>query len=349
MSVAADADFVAGVDTHLDTHTAAISDGRGHLVAGRQVPASEAGYQELLAWARAQAAGRTLVWAVEGAGHYGLNLARHLAAAGEQVAEISHTPHVGKRRAGKTDAIDALRAARELLAAPRPAQPRADGDREALRLLMTDRDHAVRSCRSARALLAATLVTMPGWLRDQLRALPPGRRARACAALAAPEGADRLATIQHQTVARIGQRIEDLAGQARQIEAQIAQIVEDLAPGLVAAEPGLGYLSAAQILLSWSHRGRVRSEAAFAQLAGVAPIPASSGRTIRHRLSRGGDRQLNRALHAVIITRTRSHQPTRDYITRRQADGRTPKEIRRCLKRYLARHLYRELNRLDTT
>jgi transposase len=341
--------YVVGVDTHLDTHTAAICDGGGRLLAEQQAPASAAGYGQLLAWARAQAAGTPLIWAVEGAGHYGLNLARHLAAAGQQVAEISRTPHVGLRRTGKSDAIDALRAARELLAAPHPAVLRADGDREALRLLMTERDHVVRCCRSGRALLAAVLVTMPDDLRGQLRALPAPRRARACAALAVPPHAGRLATIQHQMLARLGQRIGDLDTQARQLEAEITAIVEDLAPGLVGREPGLGYLSAAQILLSWSHRGRVRSEAAFAALAGVAPIPASSGRTVRHRLNRGGDRQLNRALHTVIITRTRHHQPTRDYITRRQADGRTPKEIRRCLKRYLARHLYRELNRLDTT
>jgi transposase len=349
VSVPADVSFVVGVDTHLDTHTAALCDGQGRLLGDRQVPVTAAGYEQLLTWATGQAAGSPLTWAIEGAGHYGLGLARHLAAAGQQVTEIGRTAHAGKRRAGKTDAIDAARAARELLAAPHPAVPRADGDREALRLLIADRDQAVRSCRSARALLTAMLVTMPGPLRDHLRVLPARARARACAALAGPPGADRLTTIQHQTLARIGQRIEYLASQASDIEDQITVIVEDLAPGLVQNEPGLGHLSAAQILLAWSHPGRIRSEAAFAMLAGVAPLPASSGRTIRHRLNRGGDRQLNRALHQVITTRARHHQPTRDYITRRTADGLTSKETRRCLKRYLARHLFRELNRLDTT
>ena len=349
MSAAGQDCYVAGVDTHLDTHTAAICDGGGKLLAERQVPATEAGYADLLAWARHLAGDHALAWAVEGAGHYGLNLARHLAAAGQQVAEISHTPHLGKRRAGKTDAIDALRAARELLAISHPAQPRADGDREALRLLIADRDQVVRACRSARALLAAVLVTMPGSVRQQLRSMPSARRARACAALTVPAGAGRLTAIQHQTLARIGQRILALAAESRQIETQISAIVDDLAPGLVAAEPGLGHLSAAQILLSFSHRGRIRSEAAFAQLAGTAPIPASSGRTVRHRLSRGGDRQLNRALHTVIITRARCHQPTKDYLARRQTDGKTQREAIRCLKRYLARHLFRELSRLDTT
>jgi transposase len=349
MSAAAQDYLVAGVDTHLDSHTAVICDGRGHQISQEQVPATTAGYGQLLAWARGQAAGLPLSWAVEGTGHYGAGLARHLAAAGEQVAEIGHTRHIGKRRAGKTDSIDALRAARELLASAHPAVPRAGGDREALRLLITSRAHAVRACRSARALLAGLLVTMPDDLRQPLLALPAARRARTCAALAAPPGADRLTAIQHQTLARLGSRILALAAEARQIEAQITPIVEDLAPGLVAAEPGLGYLSAAQILLTWSHQGRIRSEAAFAMIAGTAPLPASSGRTTRHRLNRLGDRQLNRALHTIITTRARCHQPTRDYLTRRQTSGQTKREATRCLKRYLARHLYRTLEHLDTT
>ena len=341
--------LVVGVDTHLDTHTAALCDRQGQLLGEIQVPATPAGYERMLAWARAQSASCPLTWAIEGSGHYGLGLSRHLAAAGQQVTEIGHTAHVGKRRAGKTDSIDALRAARELLAAPHRAVPRAGGDREALRLLIADRDQAIRSCRSARALLAAVLVTMPGHLRTQLRALPSRARSRACAALTCPPGTDRLTTIQYQTLARIGQRIEYLAGQASDTEAQITLTVEDMAPGLVAAEPGLGHLSAAQLLLAYSHPGRIRTEAAFAMLAGTAPIPASSGRIIRHRLNRGGDRQLNRALHTIITTRARHHQPTRDYITRRTAPGLTRREAIRCLKRYLARHLYRHLNRLDTT
>jgi transposase len=349
VSAAAQDHLVIGVDTHLDTHTAAICDRGGRLLDEIQVPATTAGYGDLLAWARGRAAGTPLAWAIEGTGHYGLGLARHLASQGEQVAEIGSTRHIGKRRAGKTDAIDALRAARELLACQHPAVPRAGGDREALRLLIADRDHAVRACRSARALLAGLLVTMPDDLRQPLLALPAARRARTCAALAAPPGADRLTTVQHQTLARLGTRIQALAAETRQIGTQITAIVEDLAPGLVASEPGLGYLSAAQILLAWSHKGRVRTEAAFAMIAGTAPLPASSGRTTRHRLNRLGDRQLNHALHTVITTRARCHQPTRDYLARRQADGQTRREATRCLKRYPSRHLFRALNRLDTT
>jgi transposase len=220
---------------------------------------------------------------------------------------------------------------------------RADGDREALRLLMTGRDHAVASCKSARTALAAVLVTAPAPLREQLRHLPRERRARACAALDCPPGADRQTRVLHQTLARLGQRIAGLTGTAAGIEAQITAIAGDMTPGLVAAEPGLGALSAAQILLSWSHAGRIRSEAAFAMLSGTAPVPVSSGRTDRHRLNRLGDRQLNRALNVIAVNRMRCHPATQSYVQRRRAERRTDREIRRCIKRYIARHLYRTL------
>ena len=338
-----EADLVVGVDTHLDTHTAAICDARGRAVSQLQVPATAAGYEQLLAWARSAARDRQAVWAVEGTRHYGLGLARHLSSAGEQVSEIDCSRHVGKRRAGKSDPIDAVRAARELLARPTPAQMRADGDREALRLLMIDRDNAVQSAKTARTALAAVLVTAPAPLREQLRPLPRERRAKACAALTCPDTADRQTRVLHQALIRLGQRIAALASVAAELEAQITEIVEEMAPGLVAAEYGLGYLSAAQILLSWSHAGRIRTEQAFAMLSGTAPVPVSSGRTDRHRLNRLGDRQLNRAIHTIAVTRMRCHPDTRAYVERRRAEGKTDREIRRCIKRYLARHLYRTL------
>jgi len=344
VNLAADAELIIGVDTHLDTHTAAVCDSRGRALAQLQVPATTAGYAGLLEWARTAAGDRPRTWAVEGTRHYGLGLARHLAAAGEQVSEISNTAHLGKRRTGKTDAIDAVRAARELLARPHQAQPRGDGDREALRLLLVNRDHAVQSAKTARTALAAILVTAPASLREQLAGLTPARRAKECAALTCPPDASRLTAITCQTLASLGQRITSLTQAAAGLEAQITGIVEDMAPGLTAAEPGLGALTAAQILLSWSHPGRIRSEAAFAMLSGTAPVPVSSGRTDRHRLNRLGDRQLNRALHIIAVTRMRSHPATLAYIARRRAEGKTDKEIRRCLKRYLARHLYRTLN-----
>jgi transposase len=261
------------------------------------------------------------------------------------VSEIDCSRHVGKRRAGKSDPIDAVRAARELLARPHPAQMRADGDREALRLLMIDRDNAIQSAKTARTALAAILVTAPAPLRERLRPLPRERRAKECAALTCPASTDRQTRVLHETLIRLGQRITALAEEAAGLETQIAEIVEEMNPGLVAAEPGLGALSAAQILLSWSHAGRIRSEAAFGMLSGTAPVPVSSGRTDRHRLNRLGDRQLNRAIHVIAVNRMRCHPPTQAYVQRRRADGKTDKEIRRCIKRYLARHLYRTLSK----
>jgi transposase len=193
-------------------------------------------------------------------------------------------------------------------------------------------------------VLTSVIVTAPDDLRGQLRHLTRQGRARACASLACPPGADRRTRVLHQTLIRLGQRIAALEEAAAELEGQITDIVEDLAPGLVASEHGLGTLSAAQILLSWSHAGRIRSEAAFAMLSGTAPVPASSGNTSRHRLNRLGDRQLNRALHIIAVTRMRNHPPTLAYVQRRRAEGKTTAEIRRCIKRYLARHIYRALN-----
>ncbi len=164
---------------------------------------------------------------MEGTRHCGLGLARHLTSAGEQVTEIDASRHVGKRRAGKSDAIDAVRAARELLARPHPAQMRADGDREALRLLMIDRDNATASAKTARTALAAILVTAPAPLRERLRHLPRQRRAKECAALTCPEGVGRPTRILHQTLIRLGHRIAALTETAAELEAQITQLVEE--------------------------------------------------------------------------------------------------------------------------
>jgi len=343
VNVTHDGGLVAGVDTHRDTHTAAICDSSGRELAQLQVPADPGGYDAVLAWARQAAAGRELRWAIEGTRHYGLGLARHLAAVGEQVEEIDASKHAGKRRKGKSDAIDAVRAARELLARPHPAQMRADGDREALRLMMCDRDNAVGSAKTARTVLASVIVTAPAGLREQLRHIPRDRRVTVCAALACPDDADRQTRVLYQTLARLGERITSLAKTAADLEKQITGIIEDMAPGLVAAEAGLGALTAAQLMLSFSHAGRIRSEAAFAMLSGTAPVPVSSGNTSRHRLNRLGDRQLNRAFQVIAVARMRSDPRTKAYVRDRIAEGKTQQEARRCIKRYLARHFYRVL------
>ena len=192
------------------------------------------------------------------------------------------------------------------------------------------------------------IVTAPESLRDELRRLPLGELLRRCSRFrrSSSRTPDELAIIL--VLRSLARRIEAATEEARELEREILGHVRALVPQLL-NEAGVGPIVAAQLIVTWSHRDRVRNEAAFARLAGVAPLPASSGQTIRHRLSRGGDRQLNRALHTVILHR-RHHDPaTRDYIARRVAEGKSTRDATRILKRYLARHLYRVMQNASPT
>ena len=291
---------------------------------------------------RSEAAGGARVWAVEGTGSYGAGLARYLAGRGETVLEISRTPRAERRLRGKDDSLDAARIARAALASETLALPRSGERREALRLLLVARRSAVDVRREALAQLRGVIVTAPDQLRQELRGLPVGRLLQRCSRLrrSSSASADELAT--RLVLRSLARRIQAATVEADELEQEILGHVRALAPRLL-DEPGVGPIVAAQLIVAWSHRGRVRSEAAFARLAGVAPVPASSGQTTRHRLSRGGDRQLNRALHTIVLHR-RQHDPTtKDYIAQRIAEGKTRRDATRLLKRYLARHLYRLL------
>ncbi|HEY2741858.1 MAG TPA: transposase, partial [Gaiellaceae bacterium] len=247
------------------------------------------------------------------------------------------------RLAGKDDSLDAIRTARAALASDTPARPRSGQRREALRLLLITRRSAVDVRREALVQLRSVIVTAPESLRDELRRLPLGKLLDRCSRLrrttvAADEFATRL------VLRSLAHRIQAATVEAAELEREILAHVRALAPALL-DEPGVGPIVAAQLIVAWSHPGRLRSEACFARLAGVAPIPASSGQTTRHRLSRGGDRQLNRALHTIVLHR-RQHDPaTRDYIARRVNEGKSTRDATRLLKRYLARHLYRLLEK----
>jgi len=336
-------DYVVGVDTHRDQHVLAVVVARtGVVVARRSVRSSARGYAEALRFAQVDADGAR-VWAVEGAGHYGAGLARHLSGRGETVLEAGRGPRDRRRLQGKDDSLDAVSAARTALASETPALPRTGQQREALRLLLLARRSAVDVRRLALVQLRSVIVTCPDQLREELRGLPAGRLVERCSRLrrSPSRTPDELAaTLVLRSLAR---RIQAATVEAAELEREILAHVRALAPQLL-DEPGIGPIVAAQLIVSWSHQGRVRSEAAFARLAGVAPVPASSGQRTRHRLSRGGDRQLNRALHTVILHR-RQHDPaTKDYIARRVAEGKTRRDAVRLLKRYLARHLYRVLD-----
>ena len=335
-------DYVVGVDTHRDQHVlAVVASPTGAVVAQRSIATSGRGYATALRIAQDYATGAR-VWAVEGVGHYGAGLARYLSSHGEVVLEAGRSPRGERRLRGKDDGLDAIRAARAALGSDERASPRAGQRREALRLLLLARRGAVDIRRQALVQLRSVIVTAPDQLRQELQRLPERRLIARCSRLRRSNSRtpDELAiTLVLRTLAR---RLQTATAEAAELEAEILGHVRALAPGLL-DEPGVGPIVAAQLIVAWSHRGRVRSEAAFARLAGAAPIPASSGQTTRHRLSRGGDRQLNRALHTVILQR-RLHDPaTKDYIARRVAEGKTTRDAVRLLKRYLARHLYRLL------
>ncbi len=341
--VAETVDAVIGVDTHTDTHSAAVVTPLGAVLAQHTVPADPAGYAELIAWAGAHAPGRRLLWAVEGTRAHGVGLCRALTAAAATVVQAPNPPSAGKRRGGKSDPLDAIAAARAVLATAHPAQPRADGIREDLRTLLVCRRHYTDTRTATVNLLKSLILTADDNVRTVLRGLPTTRQVSHLLTSDLP-GTDPIRTSLLTDLARqIRVLDQHLADNLRQLRALIRTWVPTLLD-----QPGIGPVSAATILTSWSHPGRVRSEAAFAALAGASPIPASSGRITRYRLNRGGDRSLNAALHTIACSRRRYHQPTIDYTQRRTAEGKTPAEITRCIKRYLARQLYRHLQQHTT-
>jgi transposase len=339
--LAEEVDFVVGVDPHRDAHALAIVNAAtGAVLFEAQVSASEGGYAQALRLAKRQAPGRR-AWAIEGTGSYGAGLARLLTARGERVLEVGRIRRE-RRSYAKSDPLDALRAARSVLGEAQLASPRAAGEREALRALMVARAGALAAKTAGLCQLRALLVTCPEPLRSELRSLTRARLLRRLGAVRPDRHRD--AELRGTLIAlrALARRVQALTAEERELQREIQALVAQLAKTLL-DEPGVGPIAAAQVLISWSHRGRFRSDAAFARLAGAAPIPASSGRVLRNRLDPGGDRQLNRALHTIIVSRRQNHAPTISYIERKTREGKSVREAIRCLKRYLARHLFRVL------
>jgi transposase len=334
-------DYVVGVDPHRDTHALAVVHVlSGAIVFEATIAASGRGYAEALRLVDAHASGRR-AFAVEGSGSFGLGLTRFLTSRGEQVLEVSRLRRE-RRSGGKTDALDAVRAARSVLGQERPATPRAGGERQALQALVAAREGAVNAKCAGLAQLRDLLITTPEPLRGELRPLTQAPLLRRLAATRPERRRDPELRGSMLALRSVARRVLQLQAEERELGRQIEALIRKLAPQLL-DQPGVGPHAAAQLVLSWSHPGRIRSEAAFARLAGAAPIPASSGQTVRHRLDRSGDRKLNRALHLILVTRKRVHPPTIAYIDRRIQEGKTRREANRCLKRYLARSLYRLL------
>lgn len=337
-------DAVIGIDAHTDTHTAAVVTPVGTVLAEVTVTATPEGAARLLAWADQHTRGLGIrrAWALDGARSHGVGLLRALQAAGEHVIEAPKPPAAARRRGGKSDALDAVHAARAVLAADRVAIPRADGDREALRILQISRRHYTDIRTATVNLFKSLILTAGDQLREQLRGHTTVRQVQYAVHLTDTPAGGTLQRTQRTQLAALAAQIRDLDKLLADNLTQLRALVTAMFPALL-EQPGIGPVTAATAIIAWSHPGRIRSDAAFAALAGVNPIPASSGTTIRHRLNRGGDRTLNAALHTIARSRQRCHQPTKDYTARRTTEGRTPREITRSLKRYIARQIWRTL------
>ena len=276
-------EFVIGVDTHKYTHTASVIDTRGVELETFEVSADAKGYSRMLTLVQSRVRGlRT--WAIEGAGGYGRGLASHLVERGERVIEIDRPKRPARKNGAKSDGLDATRAAREYLARGEPTELRSRGAREAVRAILRTREGAVRARTQALNHLQALVTTAPEDLRQKLRGRTSRVLAGHCARLRmVPTRCDEVrgTIIALRAVAR---RIEHLNFEIKELDAELAPRVRSLAPMLL-NEPGIGPVNAAEMVCAWSHPGRVRCEAAFANLAGAAPVPASSGQTVRHRLN----------------------------------------------------------------
>jgi len=332
----------AGVDTHGHTHHAAVIDELGRHLADREFPATTPGYRRLHAFVTAH--GHLEAVGVEGTGAYGAELARHLADAGVTVIEVDRPDRRTRRAKGKSDPIDAYAAATAVASGRATGRPKTrTGTVEAIRVLRIARRSAVKARTQAINQIRALLVTAPAAIREHAAGLPRTELIRTLARLR--PGTD-LATPHNATktaLRALARRHQLMDQEITELDAQIAPLVHAAAPHLLALY-GIGPETAGQLLVTaGDNPGRMRSEAAFAHLTGVAPVPASSGRTHRHRLNRGGDRAANNALHTIVLVRMRYDARTRAYVERRTHEGLSKKEIIRCLKRFVAREVYHAL------
>jgi transposase len=327
-----------GVDTHKDVHVAVALDALGVELDQCTIEATAVGYKRLLDWA--WRLGQP-VFAVEGCGSYGAGLARFLETSSCSVWECER-PRRADRKRGKNDVIDATLAARRLLSGSGLSSPRGGRQREHLRVLLVERRGAMQARTAAINQLHALIVTAPDALRERLSGLSQLRLVTTASRLQA--SADGICEV----LRRIAKRAQSLSQEIAQIDRSLLMLVSELAPQLL-EECGVGAISAAQLLVSSGNATRMKSEASFAALAGTSPVDASSGKQQRHRLNRGGDRQLNWALHVIALQRARHHAETREYYHRLLAAGKTAREAKRCIKRALARRLYHQLRQLPQT
>ncbi len=341
-SMAHPSGVVVGVDTHKDLHVARAKDELGRGLGELTIPASAKGYRALLSWSRGL--GQVRAFGVEGTGCYGAGLTRHLRDHGEVVIEVIRPNRQARRRRGKSDPADAEAAASAVLSGEASGTPKqSDATVEMIRALRVARSTANRARTQAINALHALVVTASEELRGDLRGLPGPRLVRACAGLrpgelAGPVGATKTA------LRSLARRHQALSAEVRELDRELRRLTARACPALVGIFGAGSDTAGALLLAAGDNPERLRSEAAFAKLTGVCPVQASSGKTTRHRLNRGGDRHANAALHRIVLVRLRwRHPPTIDYVARRTAEGKSKREIIRCLKRYVAREVYRTL------
>jgi transposase len=337
-------DAVVGGDTHRDTHALEMITSTGVVIGTATISNDELGFAAAVSWIAEHAPGGRIVVGLEGTRSYGIGLSRAISAAGLTVVEVER-PRRAQRRRGKSDPIDAHLAAMHLLGLPagRLPTPRSDGDREALRILLGARREITTTRTGQINRLRALLLTGDDTDRQLARGTLTVARLTAIARRRGRRGPTSEQRVRRAEIRRLASAIRTAEQELITNKHQLTELVNQTSPVLLQAI-GIGPVSGAQAIVSWSHLGRCHSEAAFAALAGTSPIQASSGRTTRHRLNRGGDRQLNKAIHNIALTRWRTCPQTQRYIAKRRAAGSTDREIRRCLKRYIARELYRTLN-----
>jgi transposase len=339
MSETSPTEIIIGVDTHKDVHAAVALNGLGARLGTRTIPANPSGYQELDAWARSF--GPVRAFGIEGTGSYGAGLSRSLQSAGHTVLEVNRPNRQLRHQHGKNDPLDAESAARAVLSGQADAQPKSGTSSvEMIRHLKVARDTAVKSRSQAMITLKTIIVSAPAALRGQLDAIP-GRMALIRHLAALRPGALTSTTATAKAALRaLARRWLALDAEIKTHDLHLEAMTTACAPAMMEAH-GISTGTAAEMLiLVGDNPERIRSEAAFAKLCGACPIPASSGKTTRHRLNRGGHRQANAALYRVVIVRMRHHQPTLDYVRRRTAEGKAKMEIIRCLKRFVAREIF---------
>jgi transposase len=345
----ADRKVIGGVDTHADTHCVAVLDSAGRLLGTREFPSDRAGCEQLLAWLRRH--GQLSAVGVEGCGSYGAGLMRLLTERRVPVLEVDRPNRQDRRRRGKSDPLDAEAAARAVLSGVADGTPKSrDGVVEAIRALRVVRSGAVKSRTAALNTLISLARTAPEPLAGQLRGHSARRLVSTTVRFRLPvpaaDSAARAAQLDDPVTAtklalrRLAQRVQAFDAEITAADQDLHALLTTTAPDLLARH-GVGIDTAGQLLVTaGDNPERLADDRAFAALTGTSPLPASSGRTDRHRLNRGGDRAANRALFSIALSRMATHQPTRDYVERRTKDGLSKREIMRCLKRYIARELF---------